>query len=128
MIAITELFSRVPRDLFVAVVELEATNLVGVIEDPLDLDPNNARLGYPVEYAAKLTKTGTECKCENRFVIPEFGVPEEKIIASDIISIHRGDSVIGMLYLKVLKEMTSDKPPIPQSYGFVPRSAIVAFK
>jgi len=123
MISLAALTSKEPADLFVAMVSLEVTTLVGVIEDPIEVEPTSMRLGYPIEFSFNLGKTESSCQCSNAVIIPEFGIPEEVIIASDIITIHRGNSVIGQLYLRLLREITQ-KPPVQHSYGFVPRSQI----
>lgn len=110
MIALAQLLQKASTDpgtFFVGVVDFEESKVIGHIEEPMDVDMNATRLGYPLE-ALVASKDSTTVTVG--FIRPEFGIPEEIVISAGAVSVYRGDSPIGKLYIKGIQNMGSSAP------------------
>lgn len=108
MTSIHEITSKPPSSFFLAVVELEGSSIVGIVDDPVGIDLSAVRLGYPIEFVQRWDNG----KVSQKLIVPECGVPDEMVIDAGSVSVHMGSSPFGLTYFQNLQELGRIRPPI----------------
>ena len=119
MISLTELSTRRPADIFLGVVDRGLYKTVGIIEDPMEFDPDEAvRLGYPVDFRMVITRKPDGREIHKPIVTnTELGMPTEDVIAPDKITgrraslakLYKADQWIGEFYLGAIKALQTHR-------------------
>jgi hypothetical protein len=110
MISIHEILNRQPGDYFLGVIELEGCNVVGIVDDPVGVSLGEVRLQYPLEFLLKPRDGGPETNVG--YIIPEIGLPDERIIDGGSVDIHMGNSAFGKTYFSTLRSLMQGPPTI----------------
>lgn len=108
MTSIHEITSKPPSSFFLAVVEMEGSSIVGIVDDPVGIELSAVRLGYPIEFVQRWDGG----KVLQKVVVPECGVPDEMVIDAGSVSVHMGSSPFGLTYFQNLQELGRIRPPI----------------
>lgn len=103
---LNEVLSGSPGQFFLGVVELENTQIIGIIDDPVGIELTAVRLGYPLEFAQKWEETDVALA----ILVPEAGVPDELVIDAGAVAIHSGRSPFGQQYFENLKVIARIAP------------------
>lgn len=113
MTSIHEILSKPPGDFFLGVIELDHdVGLVGIIDDPVGVDLPAVRLAFPLEFKAQLIGNEQQAsRAQIGFILPELGIPVERVIDAGSVDIHMGNSDVGRLYFGALRRF-SDFPKL----------------
>lgn len=110
MISMQDLFNG-SSSFYIGVAEFEENKVVGILDDPIGLDPNSVQLGYPVEFLSQVVKdeSSGQMSCGIQFIVPSLGIPECTVISTTVIEVYGPTSTIGRSYLAMLKRAVSEK-------------------
>lgn len=95
-----------PDNIWLAVIELEQSKIIGVIDDPIGVDPAALAVSYPLEYRVSYLMEGDYFGFT--FIKPAEGLPEILYLNTEGgITVHRGSSQVGKVYLGALRDLGS---------------------
>lgn len=110
MLTLAQTLSKAPSEIYIGVVELEEYFVVGTVDDPIGLDLPSLHLGYPLTFIKKIIpmpmgdiKKKMKSRCS--FILPDLGLPYERILETDNFDLYRGDDIIGKAYLEALRDI-----------------------
>ena len=106
MMTLEQVLNAKPEGLIVGVVEFEDSKMIGILNDPMELDPSITRLAYALEVKVGLP-FGPEKKVNIAFIMPELGIPEEFVTNAGTVSIYANGCAIAGLYSSALKKMVA---------------------
>lgn len=107
MVSLVELFSRKPADLILGVINKGAHKTVGIIEDPMAIDPDDVvRLAYPIDFFMVITRTKDGVENYKPVVTnTELGQFDEDVTPFSAIKLKKADGWLGDFYLGAVKAL-----------------------
>lgn len=102
MTSLHEILNKTPSDYFLAVVDMDGSFLIGIIDDPIGISLSELRLQYPLEFMAR---SPSPSRTELGYIVPELGVPDETVIDAGTADLHMGGSPLGLSYFAALKSL-----------------------